>query len=92
MDIDLSSYLFYVIMPILGVAVLLIFYRFFKGPSMSDKVVALDLLITTGIGIIGVYSILSGKSTFLDTAMILALIAFLSTVALSYYIEKSRKK
>lgn len=92
MGIDLTLYLNYFILPILAVSVGLIFYRFVKGPSMADKVVALDLLITTGIGIIGVFSILAGNSTFLDTAMILALIAFLSTVALSYYIEKSRKK
>jgi multicomponent Na+:H+ antiporter subunit F len=84
------TYLYYVILPILTLAVLLIFYRFLKGPSISDRVIALDLLITTGIGIIAVYSIIVNQSTFLDIAMILALIAFLSTVAFSYYLEKKR--
>jgi multicomponent Na+:H+ antiporter subunit F len=84
------TYLYYVILPILTLSVLLIFYRFLKGPSISDRVIALDLLITTGIGIIAVYSIIVDQSTFLDIAMILALIAFLTTVAFSYYLEKKR--
>ncbi len=92
MEITLTNYLYYFILPVLSLAVILIFYRFLKGPSIADKIIALDLLITTGIGIIGIYSIWTNQSTFLDTAMILALIAFLSTVALSYYLEKSKKK
>lgn len=88
----LEDYLYYVIMPILVISAILIFWRVLKGPSIADKVIALDLLITTGIGTIGVYSMLYKHSTLLDTALILALIAFLSTVALSYYLEKRRRK
>jgi multicomponent Na+:H+ antiporter subunit F len=79
-------------LPVLAFSVLLIFYRFFRGPSIADRIIALDLLITTGIGVIAVYAIVHGRSTFLDTAMILALIAFLGTVAFSYYIEKRNRK
>lgn len=88
----LNDYLYYIILPVLAFSILLIFFRFFKGPSIADKIIALDLLITTGIGVIAVYSIIQGRSIFLDTAMILALIAFLSTVAFSYYIEKRNRK
>lgn len=88
----LIEYLYYVIMPLLVISAILIFWRLLKGPSIADKVIALDLLITTGIGVIGIYSIIYNHSTLLDTALILALIAFLSTVALSYYLEKRRKK
>ncbi|MDT0649131.1 cation:proton antiporter [Autumnicola edwardsiae] len=88
----LEDYLYFIILPVLMVAIILIFYRFLKGPSIADKIIALDLLITTGIGVISVYCIVSGKSTLLDVAMILALIAFLSTVALSYYLEKRNRK
>ncbi|WP_372917376.1 cation:proton antiporter [Salegentibacter sp.] len=88
----LNDYLYYIILPVLAFSILLIFYRFVKGPSIVDKIIALDLLITTGIGLIAVYSIVNGRSTFIDTAMILALIAFLSTVAFSYYIEKRNRK
>ena len=89
---SLNDYLFYVILPELCLAVLLVAYRFFKGPSVVDRVIALDLMITIGIGIITIYSIMTKQSTFLDDAMILALIAFLGTVAFSYYLEKKEEK
>jgi multicomponent Na+:H+ antiporter subunit F len=88
---NLHDYLYYIILPVLTLGVILVFFRFFKGPTISDRVVALDLLITIGIGIIAMYSIISNQPTFLDIAMILALIAFLSTTAFSYYLEKRRK-
>ncbi|QEH42654.1 cation:proton antiporter [Chitinophaga sp. XS-30] len=89
---SLNDYLFYVIMPILCLSIVLVAFRFFKGPSIADRVIALDLLISIGIGIITVYSIFTSQSTFLDDAMILALIAFLGTVAFSYYLEKKEEK
>lgn len=87
----LHDYLYYVILPVLILSAILIFWRLLKGPTIADKVIALDLLITTGIGIIGVYCIIYNHSTLLDSALILGLIAFLSTVALSYYLEKERR-
>ena len=85
------DYLYFVILPMLAVSVILIFFRFLKGPSIVDKVIALYLIITAGIGIITIYSIVSNQSTFLDIAMILALIAFLGTIAFAYYLEKREK-
>lgn len=88
--ITLENYFDYVILPILAVCVIMVFIRIFKGPSIVDRVVGLDLLITIGIGIITVYSIRQNEELLLDVAIILALIAFLGTVAFSYYIEKQR--
>lgn len=87
----LYDFLYYIILPILSISVILIVIRFLKGPNIVDRVIALDLIITTGIGIIAVYSIITNQPTFLDIAMILALIAFLGTVAFSYYLEKRNK-
>jgi len=85
---NVETYLTYVIMPILCLAVIFVFIRFLRGPEIVDRVISLDLLITIGVGAIGVFSIISKHSAFLDDAMILALIAFLGTVAFSYYLEK----
>lgn len=87
----LHEFINYIIVPILSVSVLLILWRFIKGPSIVDRVIALDLIITTGIGFIAAYSILTNRPSFLDVSMILALIAFLGTVAFSYYIQKRNK-
>ena len=88
---SLYNFFYYFILPVLSLSVLLVFVRFLRGPGIVDRVVALDLLITTGIAIIAVYSIITNQSTFLDMAMILALIAFLGTVAFSYYLQKKHK-
>lgn len=78
-------------MPILCLSVIFIVLRFIKGPQVADRVVALDLLITVGVGFISLFSIITNNAIFLDVAMIFALIAFLSTVAFSYYLFKSKK-
>ena len=88
----LNEYLYFIILPVLSLSILMIFIRFFRGPTVSDRVVAVDLLVTTGIGIIAVYSIMTNQHTFLDIALIVGLIGFLGTVAYSSYIQKRKKK
>ena len=89
---NLHNYLLYFILPVLSLSTVIVFIRFLKGPNIADRVIAFDLLTTIGIGTIAVYSILTGNSTFLDIAMVVALIGFLSTVAFSYYLEKRKKQ
>ena len=88
---SLYQFLYYGILPVLSISVLLVFIRFIKGPGIVDRVIALDLLITIGISIITMYSVINNQPTFLDIAMILALIAFLGTVAFSYYLQRRKK-
>lgn len=87
----LLDFIYYFVLPTLSISVILIFIRFIKGPDMVDRVIALDLIVTTGIGFISAYSILYNQPAFLDVAMILALIAFLGTVAFTYYIQQKNK-
>ncbi len=89
--VNLYQFLYYGILPVLSISVLLVFFRFIKGPGVVDRVIALDLLITIGISIIAMYSVINNQPTFLDIAMILALIAFLGTVAFSYYLQRRKK-
>lgn len=78
----------FVVLPIIAVAVVLAFLRLVRGPSIADRVIALDLLTTIGIGIIVAYAIATDQPAFLDVAIILALLGFLATVAFAYYIER----
>lgn len=88
----LLDFIYYFVLPVLSISVILIFIRFIKGPNMVDRIIALDLIVTTGIGFISAYSILYNDPAFLDVAMILALIAFLGTVAFTYYIQQKKDK
>ena len=73
---------------ILVVAVVLAFVRLARGPSLPDRAVALDLIATIVIGLIGVYAVMTREARFLDLAVVLALIAFLGTVAFARFIAK----
>lgn len=88
----LLNFIYYFVLPLLSVSIVLIFIRFLMGPKMVDRIIALDLIITTGIGFISAYSILFDQPALLDVAMILALIAFLGTVAFTYYIQQKNKQ
>lgn len=85
---NLTDLALYVALPMLTVAILLTLVRLGKGPQMPDRVVALDLLSTLGIGILAVYAMGTNQPVYLDAATFLALISFLGTIAFAYYLEK----
>lgn len=62
--------------------------RLAKGPRLYDRVVSLDLITSISAGIILVYAIMTEKSAYIDVAVIIFMIAFLGTVAISKYLTK----
>lgn len=76
------------VLVMLSIAMLLAFLRLVRGPRLPDRVVALDLMATLAVGIIAVYAIATAQPILLLPATVLALIAFLGTVAFARYIEK----
>ncbi len=71
---------------LLSLALLLAFVRLVKGPTLPDRVVALELVTTLLVGVVGVYSISSRQPVFLDVAIVLALVAFLGAVAFARFL------
>jgi multicomponent Na+:H+ antiporter subunit F len=88
----MENYIMYFILPILSFSMIMILVRLIKGPSLIDKVIALDLLVIVGIAGISAYAILYSKSVIVDISLILALIAFLSTAAFAWYYEKKDRE
>lgn len=76
------------ILPLLGAAFLLTFIRLMRGPSLPDRVVALDLMAVIGIGFIVAYDVATDEPIFLDVAVVMALLSFLATIAFAYYVRK----
>jgi multicomponent Na+:H+ antiporter subunit F len=85
---NLTTLIMVGIVPLLGVALLLALFRLIRGPQLSDRVVALDLIAMPGIGIAAACAVAFDQPSLLDAATVIALIAFLSTVAFAYYIER----
>lgn len=80
-----------VILPMQCLAAFFSLIRLVRGPSLPDRVVALDLLATLTIGITAAYAVAAGRTAYLDVAVILALVAFLGTVAFAYYLSWRRR-
>lgn len=77
------------------VSFILSFIRLLKGPTLADRVIALDLIAYLTISFIAIYTLDTGQEAFLDIGVSLALIAFFGTIAFSKYIfhtQKNRSK
>jgi len=71
---------------ILCAAFLLTVYRVVVGPTLPDRVVALDMLVGIAIGFIAVIAIRTGFNLYIDIAIALCLVGFLATVAFARFI------
>jgi len=65
------------------------FVRLAKGPTLADRVVALDMMTVSIIAVCGVAAVATGVYALLDVALVLALVGFLATVALARYAERA---
>jgi len=70
----------------LAIAFFLTVYRVMRGPTLPDRVLALDMLVGIVIGFIAVFVIRSGYTLYIDIAISLGLIGFLTTVAFARFI------
>ncbi len=73
---------------VLAVSMLLAFVRVVLGPTLPDRVIALDLLTSCAAGFMVAYSVRSGNPVFMDVAIVVALVAFLATVGFARYVAK----
>jgi multicomponent Na+:H+ antiporter subunit F len=76
----------------LAVSLLITFYRIVRGPSLMDRVVALELTATIVAGIVAVFAIGTDEPAIIDVAIALALVAFISAVAFARYAERARQR
>jgi multicomponent Na+:H+ antiporter subunit F len=72
----------------LGLSLLVAFIRLVKGPTLPDRIVAMDLFGVLVVGLIVVIAGWSGVQATLDAALVIALIGFLGTVAYATYVER----
>lgn len=60
--------------------------RIARGPGLPDRILALDMLFTVGIGYIAVIAIRTGFMLYLDIAISLGLVGFLATIAFARFV------
>jgi multicomponent Na+:H+ antiporter subunit F len=76
----------------LSLALILAFVRLTRGPSLPDRVVALELIASIVVGYVGVHAIDTGVSSLLDVAIVIALTAFLAAIGFASFLEKGGTK
>ena len=72
---------------VLLVAAALFLYRLLRGPSLADRVTGIDGMLVCGICLLIVRAMDTGQGAFLPTAVVLALVSFISTSIVARYIE-----
>jgi len=72
----------------LSLALFFAFIRLTRGPSLPDRVVALELIASVVVGYVGVHAIDTGASSLLDVAIVIALTAFLAAIGFARFVER----
>lgn len=72
----------------LGVALVIAFIRLVKGPTLPDRIVAMDLFGVLVVGVIVVLAGSTGVRATLDAAIVIALVGFVGTIAYATYVER----
>ena len=90
-------FLFYPDLPYVGflgralyiviLACVLCLYRIWRGPTGADRIVAIDILGIMIVGLCAILSISTNRSWYIDIGIAWALQSFISTLALSKYLE-----
>lgn len=72
----------------MSLGLVLVIIRLIRGPTLPDRILALDMITTLALGFTVLVAILTGFYLYLDIAISLGLVGFLSTVALARYVLK----
>jgi multicomponent Na+:H+ antiporter subunit F len=73
---------------LLSFGMIMAFIRLAIGPTLADRVVAIDVLATMTIGALVIVSVVTGTALLLDIALAIALVVFLGTIAMAMTIER----
>ena len=84
----MADLLFHLSSLLIAGALLCSLIRLVRGPTLIDRVVALDVLTIVAIVMIVVYAHLSGRNIYVDVALTYGLLSFVSVLATARFIER----
>ncbi|MEL7472923.1 MAG: monovalent cation/H+ antiporter complex subunit F [Planctomycetota bacterium] len=84
----MTAPLYQVCLALVGVAAVITAYRLVRGPTLADRVIAIDQLGFFAVGAIALYAVLTGQPVLLSVGIVMALILFLGTAAFAMFIER----
>lgn len=60
--------------------------RLVIGPSSGDRILALDTMVINALGLVLVLGIYQGVAVYFEVALLIAMLGFVSTVALTRFL------
>jgi len=87
---DPVSWVLLVVTVVVIIAVVLTLLRAIRGPSVFDRILAVNAMGSTSVGLVALMGFLNERPDFLDVALVYALINFIATIAVLKYIEFKR--
>jgi multicomponent Na+:H+ antiporter subunit F len=81
----------YISISILILAFVMSMIRLVRGPTLQDRVVALDLVGAVAAGIIIIFMLMNDRMKYLDVVLVLSLILFLGTTTIARFLNKEKK-
>lgn len=76
---------------LLGLALVGVLVRFVRGPSLADRILALDTITVLAAAAIAVFAVRTGLLLYVDIAVAISLVGVLSTAALARYLLSREK-
>lgn len=73
----------------LTLSLFLAMYRLLVGPTLPDRIVVLDLLVSLLMGFAIVYALHVGQPIYLNVVIVLALLSFLGNIAFAKYLQRN---
>jgi multicomponent K+:H+ antiporter subunit F len=75
-----------IVFTMIGVSLLLNLWRLLIGPSLPDRILALDTMYINSIALIILYGMSMGTALYFEAALLIAMLGFVSTVAVCKYL------
>lgn len=87
-----ESIVYQIALGMLGASMLVAMMRLVRGPTLADRVIALDLMALFAAGAIAVVAVMTERSSLLMVAVIVALLTFMGTSAFALYLERKGRE
>ena len=84
----MSETIVFIFLIVIGIGFFLCFLRMLKGPTASDRAVAVDTITTTVVALLVLLGFVFERYVYLDVALVYSLLAFVGLVAIARFLER----
>lgn len=91
MELEFLNIIVLIAFILLLLSMMISIYRLIIGPTVYDRIVALDFISSIVMGFILLYSIIVNRALYFDVVIIISLISFIGTVSISTYLKIKKR-